>query len=431
MLFLHPNQPGRGVRLATCMNLLPAENPAGIRAGLEALSLPLRDRLVAPGADFGVGLWLPAAAAHTLANDPIERAALLDFLESEKLDAFTFNAFPFGNFHSPGLKAAVFEPDWTKPKRAAYTRDVAHFGEAHAQRANWPSSRHLSISTHTGAHLDSHQSEFSSPDKIQNLRAQVATALAQTLVDLEADSLATAHPKKPTNLVLGLEPEPRSLAGDTRELVALWDALDKTQGQPNPAARLGVCLDACHSAVEFESAQGAHQRALGLDRETPRPLAKLQFSSALKLTSPAQNQSAFAALLALDEPVYLHQVTGRSPAGLLRASDLAELRQNPKPWLTQDELRCHFHVPVNLNTHGGLGTTSAFAGELLATLLNAPNTWGTPELHIEIETYTWSLGSFARDPIDGIEAEYRHVIKLLAQAGWHPESPREPIHPKI
>jgi hypothetical protein len=43
-------------------------------------------------------------------------------------------------------------------------------------------------------------------------------------------------------------------------------------------------------------------------------------------------------------------------------------------------------------------------------------------LHVEIETYTWDvLPRAARgggDLVDGLEREYRHVIRVLAASGW-------------
>ena len=44
-------------------------------------------------------------------------------------------------------------------------------------------------------------------------------------------------------------------------------------------------------------------------------------------------------------------------------------------------------------------------------------------MHVEIETYTWSLNgfeAFERSVVDGIEGEYRQVIGLLESAGWQP-----------
>lgn len=476
MLFRHPELPGRPVRLGACMNLWPvvpvgageAADTAGARGleaildGLRAVTVPLRDRL-AHGGPFGVGLWIPAYVARFLANDEAARARLLGFLRAERLDAFTFNAFPFGDFHRKGLKADVFAPTWLAPERAEFTRDVVALGRACAAAFAWDATRHLSVSTHTGGHLATllADADGSAHAATQSLYTQVAEAL----VAWEASAPMASDAAVP--VVLGLEPEPRSLAGDTRELVALWDAIEAARaassrftrtvdgasrlagdadrasgadqargsgsskhvhgedrassaqlqaGEPREnRQRLGTCLDACHAAVEFESVVGAVERA------TARmPLAKLQYSSALRLVDPARDPAGFATLLAQDEPVYLHQVTGRAGAELHRAADLDELAREPATWRALDELRCHFHVPVDLESSGRLDTTADFARATLAELLANPQLWGTTELHVEIETYTWSLaGNFGeRSIVDGIEAEYRHVIAQLEQAGW-------------
>lgn len=389
------------MRLATCMNLWPAESPAGIRAGLEEVSLKLRDRLVSQDASFGVGLWMPAGVLEVLERDGGERRALLDFLAAERLDAFTLNAFPFGDFHRAGLKADVFEPDWTQAERREFTKSAVRFGRDHARRAGWGPERHLSVSTHSGGHR-------SRIADVPAFRVRVAEALGALERELAPELGGLPF-------VLGIEPEPRSLAGDTVELGELWKALE---GVSQPGGMLGVCLDACHAAVEFEEPLAARERALASRTGRPRRLAKLQFSSALRLEEPGARPEGFAELVALDEPVYLHQVTGRGTGGLVRAGDLGELSRDPETWLALDELRCHFHVPVDLTSRGGLATTSDYAGDLLRGLLAAPETWGTRELHVEIETYTWSLGGTPPGLVDGIEAEYRHVIGLLEAAGW-------------
>jgi len=71
---------------------------------------------------------------------------------------------------------------------------------------------------------------------------------------------------------------------------------------------------------------------------------------------------------------------------------------------------------------GGLTTTRAYADRLLTDALASPTLWGTRDLHVEIETYTWDiLPGRARgggELVDGLEREYRHVIGLLETAGW-------------
>ena len=273
------------------MNLWPIadDGAAAIQRGLEAVSLPLRDRLAPTNGTFGVGLWLPAATAARLAASPDERRGLIEFLVAERLDAFTFNAFPSGDFHRAGLKEAVFLPDWATTARADFTRHVAQFGFEVARAAKWGPTRHLSISTHTGAH----RGNLGLGDlALTVFRERAVRQMVATMGSLAAS--ADAVP-----LVLGLEPEPRSLAGDTRELAALFDALDEAESEAGLAERapnIGVCLDACHAAVEFETVDAARARALGLVRARPRPLAKLQFSSALTLERPGADPAGFAAL---------------------------------------------------------------------------------------------------------------------------------------
>jgi hypothetical protein len=123
----------------------------------------------------------------------------------------------------------------------------------------------------------------------------------------------------------------------------------------------------------------------------------------------------------------------------VRAGDLPDLARlltddAPAPlgaaradWLLCDEWRCHFHVPVDRERlAGGLATTRAAADAALAQLVADPAAWGGPELHVEIETYTWDVlpaadgGAKPSGPalVDGLEAETRHVLTRLDAAGW-------------
>ena len=408
---------GQTVRLAYCLNLHPGETPAEIIAGQRAVTLPLRERL-APGRVFGVGMYAPAAAAAELAHDAVARGELAAFLSDHGLDPFTWNAFPYGRFHEPGLKARVFEPTWADPERLEYTTHVARLAAdlASACSEDAGGARHLSISTHTGMH-SSHPSLGDG-----DLAGQAQVTLAAGLAGLEEETGWRA--------VLALEPEPRANCNDTADLARWRGALAERNGGLEAVLQrhLGTCLDACHAAVEFEDGERAIERAT----DHRAPLGKLQFTSALALRDPSAHPAARERLLSLAEPVFLHQVSGRpsTPGSeLLRVGDLPELEAafdaEPAPWLDCDEWRCHFHVPVDLReVEGGLGTTRDFADRLLDSLLARPERGGTDELHLEIETYTWSVLSRARvsqaELVDGLEAEYRHVLARLAAAGWHP-----------
>jgi sugar phosphate isomerase/epimerase len=420
--FEHPRT-GRRLRLAYCLNLHPAEDLAGVRAGLERITQPLRERLGVDEA-FGVGPWLPASVAGELAAD---RGALDRFageLADGGLDAFTFNAFPFGGFHREGLKRDVFKPTWLEPERLAFTCHAADVAAACARaRGAEDAERHLSISTHAGGHGDH------LPETEQ--RVECATLLARAvsyLAGLEAEGAP--------RIVLGVEPEPRSAAGDTAEWAELhpeWAeriaaALDRSDAEALVQRHLGLCLDACHAAVEFEDPAEVVGRAVA----ARAPLAKLQFSNALRLLDPGADPEGAAALLAMDEPVYLHQLAGLSGDGALRLGldDLSDWEQLSEPerdaWRNAAEWRCHFHVPVNLGGplpgSGGLSTTRELSDDVLDAVLARRDAWGTPELHVELETYTWSIlpdatrGAGAL--VDGLEREYAHLIGRLERAGW-------------
>lgn len=428
MRLLHPDHPGRSVRLGYCSNLHAGETVEQIRAGLETFTLALKNRLGVTGT-FGVGLYLPATAAEFLADE--EGASTLDewsaFCRDQGIDPFTFNAFPYGDFQRDGLKAAVYEPLWSEARRGAYTQCVARVGQAlQAALPFAQSESHLSISTHPGAHV-------SQVDGTAGIHA-CSRGLAAAIL-----ALALGHREGAPPVVLSLEAEPWAIAGDS---VALAEyaivvavraaALLREQGRVSSneadrlvAQHLGTCLDACHSAVEFESVEAAVRLAT-----SQGPLGKLQYSSALRLEQPGERSDGVSALLGLDEARFLHQVNGYRDREILRAPDLPDLAQflaDPAQavnWLACEEWRCHFHVPVHLQEFAGLGTTQDYADRLLLALVSDPAGWRTAELHVEIETYTWSVlpDRAAGSALDGMQAEYEHVLGLLAGAGWHPET---------
>lgn len=413
------------MRVGYCLNVHPASTREGVIDGLRKITLPLRDR-IAPGRPFGVGMYLPASAFEAGRGDRGVPGAdlfqgarlLLDELaplfERERLDAFTWNAFPYGDFHSERLKERVFEPTWLEPARARWTFAVAWL----AARLPSPAGPrgHVSISTHTGMHSSSPQA------------ALAPRALAEAFGALTDEWMAQPDPR----VVLALEPEPRANCNDTRDVAALFQtAFAGVRSDAQVARHLGVCLDACHAAVEFETPREAMLRA----GSCGAGIAKLQLTSAIALREPAKSRSGREALFALAEPRYLHQVSGRMPsasARRLRAGDLPEVAAaygaRASGWADCEEWRCHFHVPIDRADLGvaGLETTRAYTDELLALALAAPHMWGPDELHLEIETYTWDvLPQAARGDgalIDGLEREYRHALRQLDLAGWREET---------
>ena len=433
MLWKHPDHPGREVHLAYCLNLHAAEEFDELLEGMREVTVPLKERL-AEGRPFGVGMYLAAPLASELVG-PRGRAKLeqlIEFLRANQLDPFTYNAFPQGGFHSESLKERVFEPTWKNQARLDYTLDVARLATLIAKDLGREGT--ISISTHTGM--------FGS-----NLDEEDDLYLCALNFVRAARVLGRTESSGGPRIILSLEPEPRASAGDTAavriflEQVFQWgsevmngDGVWSTERATEHLQRyLGVCFDCCHSAVEFESANLSLREATAAGNS----IGKLQFSNALRLVDPMNNERGRKSLFALDEPRYLHQVTGASDPhdpneARSKVRDLPELRdllssdeRERADWEACTEWRCHFHVPVDLADLGeesGLLTTRTQSDRLLDLALSAPTLWNNPELHLEIETYTWDvLPGAARgsgDLVDGLEREYRHTIERLESAGW-------------
>lgn len=409
----------RAVRLGYCLNLHPSETLADVERALEEFVAPLAERL-GSGGDFGVGMYLGEGPARALASDGAALERFADRIRALGVDPFTYNAFPQGGFQEDGLKERVYEPDWRTPERLAYTIDV---GRVAARLAGDP-ARTIAISTHPGAY----GAEITDRSGLRACAEGMARAVGE-FARIEAEG----GPR----LVLAVEAEPDASARNSRALAEslMFARLVGTRvladefGHPVEETaglmerHLGTCLDCCHSAVEFEEAALAVELA-----NMGGPLGKIQFSSALRLEAPAAHPAAREALLGLDEPRFLHQVTARTAGEFLHLRDLPALREavgdEEGPWACADEWRCHFHVPVDLERAAGLATTRDHADAVLRAALARPS---AEELHVEIETYTWTVlpesAGAPRDGaavIDGLEREYRHVLDLLGAEGWSP-----------
>jgi len=433
MRFVHSSDPARRLLLGYCLNLHPARDLDEFLRRTSAVAVPLRERLGVRGL-FGVGPWMGATVVDELLRSPPAMRRLVEFLRDARLEPFTWNAFPYGEFHSAGVKESVFEPRWSDPARATYTRHVAQLAlelvellgcDELAPRIGGDerfadARAHLSISTHTGGH----STRWRAPDE----------AIASGLLDSTARDFARLSLAHGRRVRLGLEPEPRANLSSQGDLRAFWDrARAALRSRPDGTAwlatwttHMGACLDLCHSAVEFEDDP---LERLGRGSHGGVPIVKVQVTNALRLEHPARHPRAVEALLALDEPRWLHQTNARVGEGLMRAGDLPEVRAalcgpERELWLGADEWRTHFHVPVDLAAAEGLSTTFALTRRTLDRLLSTP---AEEDLHLEIETYTWSalggtlgaaLGGADGDLVAGLEREYRALLPILESHGW-------------
>jgi|HigsolmetaAR201D_1030396.scaffolds.fasta_scaffold15660_2 hypothetical protein len=367
---------GPGCHLTYCTNIHPGESWTEIRNNLERYLLRVRDR-IAPDIPFGVGLRLSAAAAEAL-RQPSTLAEFRDFLRDNRLYVFTINGFPYGTFHRARVKEDVYKPDWRDERRLAYTGLLATLL---AELMPPEPDVEGSVSTVPGAF----KPEIGTEADVERM-ADLMIRHAAHLVHLERSTGRT--------VVLALEPEPYCFLETVDEAVAFFEKhlfskaaaarlsalanLTPTAAEPALRRHLGLCLDLCHAAVEYEDPNEAVRR---LEASGIR-IAKLQLSAGLRI--PHANGSTAHALTPFADDVYLHQVVARDRDGLIRYPDLPEairsLDGRDREW------RIHFHVPIFREELGEFATTQPFLREVLARHRRAP-----VSAHLEVETYTWDV----------------------------------------
>ncbi len=388
------------IHLTYCLNVHPGETwPENIEA-MQTHTLAVRDA-VCPDAPFGLGLRLGARAARELA-DPSNEDAFKAFLQEHNLYVYTINGFPYGRFHGGRVKERVYQPDWTTDARRDYTLDLAE-----RLAALLPDGQDGSISTLPGAY------------KLLVREDRDPEIMAQKMMDCVA-RLAELHRETGRELHLGLEPEPACFLEMTDEVIAFYNQvlldhgrayLSRISGEGADTAEewirrhLGVCLDTCHAALQFEDPASCLERYA---REGVR-VSKVQLSAALET---ANTESARRALRPFDEPVYLHQTRARCVDGrLLRWNDLSDaLTALPRQPMAET-VRIHFHVPLCWAGAPPLGTTAA---GLDARFWNALQQGACP--HLEIETYTFDVlpETLKSGPVnDSIAREFQWTLERL------------------
>jgi sugar phosphate isomerase/epimerase len=374
--------PGRP-HLSYCTNIHPGESLSAVRSILLGHVVVVKQAL-SPDAPFGVGLRLSARAARELAH-PGAREAFAELLRERGLYVFTVNGFPYGPFHGEPVKEAVYRPDWREPERLTYSD-----GLAWELAALLPEGVSGSVSTVPGAFRE------------RATDADAATEIAQRLL-AHAATLFLVRERTGKDVELCLEPEPCCFLETTDEVVRFFEehvfarggvqhfaaltGLAAQTAEPFLRRHLGMCLDACHLAVEFEDARDAVRR---VDSAGIR-IGKVQVTTALSVElsgDPRRDAGVFETLSRFADRVYLHQVVERSPAGLVRHLDLPEAIAGARAAgsRTPSEWRIHFHVPVFADRYGSLASTQPFLRDLLDIARERPLSE-----HFEVETYTWDV----------------------------------------
>lgn len=357
---------GSLLHLAYCSNVHPADDLDGVAAQLERYTARVRERLDV--ARLGIGLWVAApAVADSAAAD-----RLAEQLDRLSLEVVTLNGFPYKAFHADVVKRDVYWPHWAQDDRRDYTLGLARL----LTRLLPDDVEEGSISTLPLGWREG----WDAAQQDAALRA-----LADLAVELEELEAATGK-----RIRLALEPEP----GCTIETIG--QAVDALAGLA--PEWIGVCLDACHLAVQFEEPAAAVER-LG---EANVAIVKTQVSSALRVPDPASAEGR-ELLARFDEPKFLHQVRECVNSHVEGTDDLPEALEGALP--AEREWRVHFHVPVNTAEH----TTQDELSATLAALAGGPSPLTR---HFEVETYTWSVMRDGPVDDDGL------VAGLAAELEW-------------
>jgi sugar phosphate isomerase/epimerase len=366
-------------------NVHPAEDLRGILAMLDGPAAAVRAAR-SPGETLGLGLWLPAAAARSIAGSEAAAAEVRARLAANGLRIDTVNAFPAGGFHGPRVKEAAYAPPWGDPARLDYAVDV---GRALA-RLRDPGT------TCVASTLPGTWRGWRSGPAERRVLAEGLAAAAGALADI-ADATGV-------RVVLAPEPEPGCTLETSGEAVTFWKedlllALGRDADRRLP--HLGICADLCHMAVAGEEPAAA----LAAFRRAGVPVVKVQVSSALEIALPADDPAAVEALRRFDEPRWLHQPSGRTRLGTwLRGRDLPEVFADPAKWRALAPWRVHFHAPLHLKELEGVGTTRRMVAPALREVLFR----GDPLPVLEVETYTWgAIPGPPRDLAEGIARELR------------------------
>lgn len=381
--------------LSYCTNVHPGRSVGEVEAGLDQYTVPVSR---AAGKPIAAGLWLakPVAAELLSAPDGVRRFAA--GLRRRGLTTHTLNAFPYGDFHSPRVKEKVYLPDWTAGERLAYTAQCASILAEFL-----PEGGEGSIST-----LPLAFKGFPHPTGFVDAAADRLIECATELARIEAETGKVIR--------LAVEPEPFCVLETTAEAILffkrLWRRAESPGAEDAVRRHVGLCYDVCHQAVEFEEIAASIR---DLDAAGVR-INKVHLSCAVQIDQPAENAEARAALKRYVEPRYLHQTMAGGRGGVTaRAVDLsAELvDQAPPEFAAARTWRVHFHVPVDAERLGPLGTTRAALKEAVTAVAGLDY---SP--HLEVETYTWEVlpGAQKADLVEGLTREIVATAGVLADA---------------
>ncbi|MER7245096.1 metabolite traffic protein EboE [Kribbella sp. NPDC000426] len=352
MRFRHRD--GSTVHLAYCATVHPAGELDELIAGLDDCAGPVRSALGVPV--LGVGLWFPHRLADRLANSPSSLSKLRRSLHRNRLEVVTLNGTPHAHFAEKVVGSKLYCPDWTDPERLRYTLDLVDvLAELLPADASYGSVSTVPLAWRVPW------------SKARNRAAREA-------FDRVEQHLARTENRTGRTIRLAVETEP----GCVLEMVgqaAAW--LDRYSSPYGGTSRIGLGLDACHLAVQFEEPADVFQMLwrAGVD------VVKGQLSVAPTLVDPSDAAARYV-LTQLGTPKYLRQVREWGGPGVDDVAQAYELSGHAA-W------RMHTHLPAHSAPPDGLSVTTGVLDDCLTRLVGG----GHPLTHhLESEVYMWPRG---------------------------------------
>jgi len=354
------------VNLGYCTNVHAGLTYQEIQNNLQRHSVGVKE-LVSPHDPMGIGLWLPASAAKEILQKNLA-PEFNTWLKERGLYVFTFNGFPYGDFHQHHVKYHVYEPNWSDPKRLEYSWDLIQIFLSLLPENGEGSISTLPLGWKSGQ-----------DDALLQEAAKQLSAMAQRLKKVEEETGKLIH--------LSIEPEPGCTLTTNDDVITFFNQYLFKNGESETLRRyIRVCYDICHASVMFEEQEKTLQKFLANGIQ----LGKVQISSALSVPfhqmDAPQRQEVLLQLLSFAEDRYLHQTTMRQGNRTILFDDLpTALKEAEKNnLLFQQEWRIHFHVPLFVEKYGLLCSTQKETSRFLQKALPHCSDF-------EVETYTWGV----------------------------------------
>jgi hypothetical protein len=343
-----------------CTNVHAGEDFDRYLSSLEEYALDVKAR-ISGNQPLPIGLWLSARTARQMLNEN-RLTRFKEFLESNGLVPFTMNGFPFANFHGPTVKYQVYKPDWTQPQRLNYTVNLIKI-----LTELMPEGAQAGIST---LPLGWPGGEFDYEKAADNL-----IRIVEILKNNEKQTGKLIH--------LDIEPEPGCILSGSSDVLSFFNNYLLGRYKDADVLRhLRVCHDICHASVIFEDQETIirNYTVNGIR------IGKVHVSSALEAEISGENfHPVFEQLKAFQEDRYLHQTYIRQSNRIISYDDLPKAISDVNT-KAEGTLRCHFHLPIFIESVGNLQTTNYEITNCLRSIYKLSDC-----RHFEVETYAWTV----------------------------------------